>query len=229
MLLSIKSVKVFKYSILIVFLTMPLGAVMTVNAGLTRVFVDPPSQTVGDVGDSFTVNVSIADVSNLYGYQFKLYYNSTIMNGTQVSEGSFLKSSGQTFFWVVNFTDHYDSGRGVVCVTCTLTENLPGTNGSGVLATMNFKSLATADSSPFHLADVLLYNSNASPIPHEDVDGIVTVVPEFTSLVGFLTLITASLFGALLGSKLPCHQKRKLAYPTNSMNPAPSTTLAEPR
>ena len=215
MLLSIKFVKVFKYSTLIVFLTMPLGVVMTVNAGLTRVFVDPPSQTVSNVGNSFTVNVSIANVSNLYAYQFQLYYNSTIMNGTQVSEGSFLKSSGQTFFLVMNFTDHYDSDRGIVCITCTLTGNLPGTNGSGVLTTMNFKSLATADSSPFHLADVLLYNSNASPIPHEDADGIVTVVPEFTSLVEFLTLIAASLFGALFGSKLPCHPKRKRANFSN--------------
>jgi hypothetical protein len=190
---------------------MPLGTVVTADAELTRVFVDPPSQTVNNVGDSFTVNISITNVFNLYAYQFKLYYNSTITNGTQVSEGSFLKSGGQTFFWVMNFTDHYDSDHGIVSITCTLTGNLPGTNGNGVLATINFKSLATANSTPLHLADVLLYDNNVSPIPHEEADGTVTIIPEFTSLVAFLTLITTSLFGTLLRSKLPYHLKRKRA------------------
>jgi hypothetical protein len=202
MLLAIKLVKVFKYSILIIFLTMPLNAVTTVNAELTRVFVDPSSQTVNNVGDTFTVNISITNVFNLYAYQFKLYYNSTVMNGTQVEEGSFLKNSGQTFFLINNFTDQYDSGRGIVYVTCTLTGPLQGANGNGVLATITFKSLTTANSNPLHLAEVLLYDSNVSPIPYEVVDGTVTIIPEFTSLIGLLTLIIASLLSALIRNKL---------------------------
>jgi hypothetical protein len=173
---------------------MPLGTVITVNAGSTRVFIDPPSQTVGGIGDSFIVNVSIADVSNLYGYEFKLYYNSTVMNGTQVAEGSFLKSVGQTFFGMVTFTDHYNSTHGVAWVYCTLTGNLPGTNGSGVLVMITFKSLVAVDLVPLHLADVKLSDQNASPISHEDSDGIVTVIPEITSLFAVLILTTASLF-----------------------------------
>jgi hypothetical protein len=202
MSLSVKFAKVFMYSALIVLLTMPLGAVIIVNAGSTRVLLDPPSQTVGAIGDSFTANVSIADVFNLYGYEFKLYYNSTIMNGTQVIEGSFLKSGGQTFFWVVSFTDHYNSTHGVVWIDCTLTGHVPSINGSGVLATIKFKSLALGDSVPLHLADVKLSDPSPSPIPHEDSDGIVTVVPEFTSTVAVLTLMTiASLFGILVGKR----------------------------
>jgi hypothetical protein len=168
-----------------------------VDAGSTRVFLDPPTQTVGSIGDSFIANVSVADVFNLYGYEFKLYYNSTVMNGTQVVEGSFLKSQGQTFFSVVNFTDHYDSTHGVVAVACTLL-GMSSVSGSGVLATIKFKSLAVAESTPLHLADVELGDRNLSPIPHEDVDGTVTVIPEFTSLVAFSTLIIASLFGVLV-------------------------------
>jgi hypothetical protein len=181
---------------------MPLNAVTTVNAELTRVFVDPSSQTVNNVGDTFTVNISITNVFNLYAYQFKLYYNSTVMNGTQVEEGSFLKNSGQTFFLINNFTDQYDSGRGIVYVTCTLTGPLQGANGNGVLATITFKSLTTANSNPLHLAEVLLYDSNVSPIPYEVVDGTVTIIPEFTSLIGLLTLIIASLLSALIRNKL---------------------------
>jgi hypothetical protein len=195
--ISIKFAKVFKYSILIILMTMPLG--MIVDAASTRVFLDPPSQTVGALGDSFTVNVSIAYVSNLYGYGFKLYYDSTVMNGTQVIDGSFLKSQGQTYFLVVNFTDYYDSTRGVVAIVCTLLGNVPGKSGSGVLATIEFKSLAVATSNPLNLTGVELGDNHASPIPHEDVDGTVTVIPEFTSLVAFSIVISASLFSILFG------------------------------
>lgn len=201
MLLSVKFAKVFKYSALIVLLTMPLGAVIIVDAGSTRVFLDPPTQTVGAIGDFFTVNVSIADVFDLYGYGFKLYYNSTVMNGTRVIEGSFLKSGGQTFFWVMNFTDHYDSTHGVVWIVCSLLGNVSGISGSGVLATIKFESVSLGDSVPLDVVDVELFDSGGSPIPHEVFDGTVTVIPEFTSMFVFLTLIIASLFGILVGKR----------------------------
>jgi len=201
MSLSIRLPKVFKYSIFIVLLAMPLGNV--VGAESTRVFLDPPSQTVAAAGDSFTINVSIADVSNLLGYQFTIYYNSTVMNRTQVAEGSFLKSGGQTYF-SPSFIDQYNSTHGAVAISCTLlnvTGNVSGASGSGVLVTLEFKSLAAADSTSLHLADVGLVglaDSSPSLIPHEDSDGTVTVVPEFTSLIAFLALIAASLSSILV-------------------------------
>jgi hypothetical protein len=175
-----------------------MSLVATISASSTRVFIDPPSLTVGAVGDSFIANVSISNVTNLYAYQFELYYNSTVMNGTQVIEGSFLESGGPVYFNVVNFTDHYDSTQGLITVFCTLTGNVSGVSGWGVLTTIKFKSLALADSAGLHLADVELYDRYLSSIPNEDVDATVTVVPEFTSLVAFLTLIAASLLAVLV-------------------------------
>jgi hypothetical protein len=206
---SVKFAKVFTYSALIVLLTMPLYAFVMSDAGSTRVFIDPPSQTVGAIGDSFTVNVSVADVSNLYGYEFKLYYNSTVMNGTEEPiEGSFLKSGGQTPFWgVVSFTDHYNLTHGVVWIYCSLQANVSGIYGSGVLATIKFKSLALGDSVPLHLADVKLSEPyvpdiGALPIQCDVSDGMITVIPEFTSAVAVLTLIIASLFGIFFGKRV---------------------------
>jgi len=191
--------EVFMYSALIVFLTLPFGALATVYAESTRVFLDPASQIVGAVGDSYTVNVSISDVSSLYGYELKLYYNSTLMNGTQAIEGPFLKSGGgQTFFYTVNFTDNYNSTHGLLYIACTLTGNLSGVSGSGVLATAKFEALALGNSSLLHLADVKASDPNSSAISHEDSDGSVTVLPEFTSLFAALTLIIASVFAILL-------------------------------
>ena len=201
MLLSVKFAKVSMCSAFLVLLVMPLGVVIIVDAGSTCVFLDPPTQTVGAIGDFFTVNVSVADVFDLYGYGFKLYYDSTVMNGTQVIEGSFLKSGGRTFFRIMNFTDHYDSTHGVVWIVCSLLGNVSGVSGSGVLATIKLKSLAAGDSVPLHLVDVELFDSSGSPIPHEVLDGTVSVIPEFTSMFVFLTLIIASLFGILVGKR----------------------------
>ncbi|MGA2768868.1 MAG: cohesin domain-containing protein [Candidatus Bathyarchaeia archaeon] len=185
-----KPVQVLECLTLMLFLTTSQGA--TVRASLTRVFIDPPSLTI-DAGDSFTVNVSISNVSSLYGCEFKLYYNSTAMNGTQVAEGSFLESGGSVLFRVMNFTDHYDTAQGLAWVICTLVRSNVSVNGSGVLATMTFKSLSAGEPALLHLADVSLLDPSYSPIPYEDVDGTITVIPEFPPLVPALTLIAASI------------------------------------
>ena len=192
--------QVFTYSTVVLLLTIPFHAVIMADAESTGVFLDPPSQTVGAVGDHFTVNVSISDVSNLYGYELKIYYNSTLLNGTRVTEGSFLRSGGSTFWDPVNFTDHYNLTEGVLYIADLLTANVPGMSGGGVLATIEFKSIALG-SCVLHLEDVKLSDPTPSQISHVDSDGAVTVVPELAPVALFLALIIASLFGILLGRR----------------------------
>ena len=189
-----------RLAVLVVLLAMVLGALTRADAESTSVFLDPLSQTVGAVGDFFTVNVSITNVSYLYGYEFKLYYDSTVMNGSaQPVEGSFLKSAGgQTFFYVPSFTDSYNSTYGVVWVDDTLTGSVPGISGGGVLATLQFKSLATVNSSSMRLADVILLDSNVTQMSAQNYDGTVTVVPEFTSFLAVLTVFSVSSVGLLI-------------------------------
>jgi len=111
--------------VMIVALITPLGGTIEVKAAFPQVFVYPPSQTVNAIGNALTANVSINDVFNLYAYEFKLYYNSTVLNGTSVTEGPFLEGSGQTpFFYVEAFTDHYNSTYGIVWIDSTLVGNV---------------------------------------------------------------------------------------------------------
>jgi hypothetical protein len=200
---SIDIRKFLAYSAIVVLLTLSMCTVGPSDAASASLSLEPSSQTVGAVGVTFTVNVSIADVSNLYGYSLKLYYNSTLMNGTQVTEGPFLKSGGvQTFFDIVNFTDHYNSTHGIVSIYSLLTGGAPGANGGGVLITVQFKSLAPGNSVPLHLADVNLSDPNSNSISYTiPSDGTVTVVPEFTSLVAILTFVAISLLVILIGKR----------------------------
>jgi|SRR5271157_952090 len=195
---------VFAYSALIILLLMPMGIVRMGNAASASLFLEPSSQTIGAIGDSFTVNVSISGVSDLYAYQLQLFYNSTLMNGTQITEGRFLNESvnfGQPFFEVVNFTDNYNSTYGIAFVLCTLTGSAPGVNGGGVLITVQFKAVSRGNSVPLYLSGIQLSDPNASPISYDLSGGAVTVIPEFTSPIAVLTLIAASLFAILVGKR----------------------------
>lgn len=197
-MVAIAFAKLFAYSAMMFLSVIPLSVVIAVEATSAQVLLDPSTQTVGAVGDSFTANVSVTDVSSLYSYEFKLYYKSAVINGTQAVAGSFLKSSGRTLFRVINFTDHYDSTYGVVWIVCSLLENVSGASGSGVLARIEFSSVSVGYSVPLHLADVELFDSDGFPIPHGVLDGTVTVIPEFTSALLFLTLTFVSVFGVLV-------------------------------
>jgi hypothetical protein len=189
--------KVLELGMLLFFSAITLNGL--VYASSTRVSLDPPNLTVNAVGDSFTVNVSVFNVTDLYGYDFELFYNSSVLNGTQIIQGSFLGSGA--LFDVANFTDHYAPTQGLVSVVCTLIGNVSGVSGSGALATLKFKSLAPANSTILHLTDVDLDNPNVNSIPHNNVDGTVKVIPEFTSSIALLTLIAASLLGVLAGKQ----------------------------
>jgi hypothetical protein len=163
-------------------LIIPLGRLVEANVAFPEVSVYPPSQTVDAIGNVFTANVCVSEVFNLYAYEFKLYYNSTVLNGTSVAEGSFLENSGQTpFFYVVAFTDHYNSTYGIVWIDSTLTGNVLGIDGDGVLATIKFNATTPSSSTSLSLRDVKLSDPNENPIPYVSSDGTVTVLPMNTA------------------------------------------------
>ena len=137
-------------------------------------------------GDTLSANVTIANVIDLYAWQFYLYYQSSVLNATSVVEGNFLKATGvDTVYITREFTDNYNATYGRMFVECTRWGNVKGVDGSGTLATVTFKAVG-AGPSVLHLDTVKLIDS-ASPfgnlIPFTLVDNEVTVVPEFPSLV----------------------------------------------
>jgi hypothetical protein len=133
----------------------------------TTVYVAPSTMTV-TVGQIFSVNVETSDVVDLYGWEFTLKWNPTFLDALNVTEGEFLKSGGDTFFWpIMNNTDGY------VLADCTLMGNISGVNGSGTLAIVEFK-VESAGESILDLYDTKLVNSLEQPIDHTANDGYVT-------------------------------------------------------
>jgi parallel beta-helix repeat protein len=104
------------------------------------VYVDPEkSQAL--VGSTFTVNVSIANVSHLFAYQFKLYYDTDLLDAIDVRlpKGHMLTPVNPANIWIVklNTEDDFNATHGAVSVVITLLAEA-GKSGNGVLATISF-------------------------------------------------------------------------------------------
>jgi len=175
----------------------------------TLVYVSPATYTVSDVGSSFSVNISIQNVTNLYGWEFKLYYPNGVLNGTAVTEGAFLKSGGvNTFFIVADFTDGYNATQGLASLACLrITPDMTGVDGNGVLATITFNTTSNAGPESLHLADVNLSDPNVTKIPYIKVDGEVTVLPEFSTTSILLVTMMMTLAIVVLRKKNVDHKR----------------------
>src|ERR1035441_10690187 len=57
-----------------------------------------PTAPTKTVGQSFTLSVVISGASDLYGYQFDLGFDPTVLKATSVTEGAFLGTGGPTIF-----------------------------------------------------------------------------------------------------------------------------------
>jgi len=153
-------------------------AIATVKAQvMTTISVEPQSYIAGDVGDVFTITINIYSVDDLYGYEFKLYYDTTLLDGIDVTlpPGHFLTPSNPTKIIVgwQEVKDDYNATHGRVWFAVTLLSPEPPKSGSGILAAITFK-VTGIGSCNLTLYDDKLADSKAKPISHTTIDGKVT-------------------------------------------------------
>ena len=140
----------------------------------TKLYIKPQKGIIA-VGMNFTVNVDVANVTNLYRFDFKLFYNTTILDGLKATEGPFLKSFGDTFAAKLEIDDAYNATHGRVWVVVVLLAPALSANGSGTLASLKFKA-ATKGNLTFKLHDTELGDKQAKPIAHYATDSIIKIV-----------------------------------------------------
>jgi hypothetical protein len=147
--------------------------VFNASAASTVVSVDPSNSNVTG-GATFSVNVTVTDVTNLTCWQFNLYYLNSVITCTSVSEGPLLESGGGTYFQSSIF-NNYNSTTGYAQVYDTLL-GFTSVNGSGVIATVNFQVIG-GGSTPLHLGGTKLGDTAIppNPIPITTSDGVVNV------------------------------------------------------
>lgn len=173
-----------------------------VHAYTTKMSVTPSTLAVGKVGKIFKINVTVTDVINLYGFEFKLGYNATLLDALNITLGSFFPNS--TSYVLKNYINHTE---GYLWFAATLLAPEPAKIGSGVLATITFNvTLGTihpeTTQCDLHLYDTILGDNTGQPIAHDTVDGQYTFSPIRGDINGdgivdiFDIVIVATAFGS---------------------------------
>lgn len=127
------------------------------------------------MGQDINVNITITDVANLTGWEFKLFYLNSILNCTSVTEGSFLENLGDTFK-VIDIVNDFNNTHGRILAACALLGTGVSAHGNGDLAMITFRAIGGGDTI-LHLQDVKLSDEKSppQPIPSIVVDGTVHV------------------------------------------------------
>ena len=177
--------------ILMIILTLialiPLG---NVEASTPIMYVNPQISTV-EILTTFQINISVSQVVDLAAWEFKLYYPNKYLNATQIQEGSFLKTAGQTSFFVKELTDNYNETHGVIWAFCTLIGQGPGATGNGTLATITFKAKFVGVAT-LKLAETDMLDSQMPPnhISHITEDGTVNIIGHDIAVINVSSLKT---------------------------------------
>jgi len=163
---------IFAFTLLLA-ISFPIMAAPSVT-----IYVDPSTITVL-VDETFTLNITITAITDLYGWDVRLYYRNDVLNATQIVEGPFLKTAGKTNFLEVYFNDAYNATHGRIIAACMLVGPIPGANGSGTLTAITFKPIGEGNATiDIYFTDLI--DSNGKHPTHSTTDGQVTVI----SIVG---------------------------------------------
>jgi len=127
------------------------------------VYFEPSEVTVKQAGESFSVELKVKDVKDLYGFEVSLTFDKTALTLKSVDEGDFLKSDGgQTFK-----TNIKDADGALVGAAVTRLLEEKGIDGEGTLLVLDFEVVEPKEVKVD--LSIKLSDSNAQEIPVADV------------------------------------------------------------
>ena len=181
--------------------------------GLPRVYVDPPTSIISSSGESVTVEVKVANVSGLYGYDMWVGYNSTLLELVSTSvtgTGQVVPPSPSQY----SFFDVSLPGTVRVAVGFLSALGAPSFNGTGTLLWITFNGTTEGNSTVDVINDqTFLYDRDALEITIErpPTDGEIIVIPEFSTILVASLMLIASLVAAYLGKTVWSKKQKDLA------------------
>jgi len=180
---SLKSISILSLTAMLL-MSMAL-AIKPTHAGGTVLYVDPASNIfytdTTHVGDEFTVFIKVANVTDMFAYEFKISWDNTTLLGLSATRpsGHFLEPviDPANYFVPVWTKKSLDATHQYWHLGYTLLAPETGKSGSGVLVELRFRILKDPPwkgmvSSALDLFDTKLSNTVPEPIPHTPVDGV---------------------------------------------------------
>lgn len=149
----------------------------------------PASQTVS-VGQSFTLDINIDQIPDLFDYQFSLSFDPAVLAAQSVTEGALFANAGGSLF--SRGTINNTAGN-VSTIVDTLLGNVPGVSGPGTLAVVQFTAIAAGTTSIDFTPrdDLILQDSKGNTLPVTAQSGQVTAAASVPEPATVLSLAVA--------------------------------------
>jgi len=188
-------------------LTDGIVSLITLPENIPYLEVDPPIVYVTPANGTLTVNVWIKDLNeswNMAGWEFRLWYNTTILDIISIEEGPFLKGFGTTYFVSKYGEEGFDyvprdstfEKEGCILAGCTLISGSTP-HGEGILATITFNATGTGTSA---LALYLPWSPYCAKLSDAE-QHYIPVISEFPAAMIMLILLTGTLIATILAKK----------------------------
>jgi uncharacterized protein (TIGR03437 family) len=162
--------------------------VLISNMGYAQSMSVASSAQAPGVGGTFSVDISVAGIADLYAFQFDFAFDPKVLSVVSVTESTFLPGGGPTIF----IPGSIDNTGGTVAANAdTLIGAIGGVTGSGALAHIQFTALAPGTSA-LSLQNLIVLNSKLSDITVSSQNGYVTIVPTAITSGGVVPLYSST-------------------------------------
>lgn len=211
-----------------IFLALPLSHSLVVHASGAVTYVEPEISSA-IVGETFSVDLAVADVQNLYGVGGTLIWNSSVLTVAEI-DVRFGLADGVLYNPV--FVAENTSLAGRYMFAATSTSPALSFNGSGNIVRIMFRAVSVGESGLD--LETQLYDYPPSdrepreswPIAHLTVDGFFqSVIPEFPDCSILFSLIILTLFACSVSRK--ARRRSTWRQETNSANHSEQNSLRD--
>ena len=156
--------------ILLIFVSLSIVFTGT-TAAETIVSISPETQSIGENQD-FTLSIYVEPDAPIYGAQFDLIYDNSLINVREIREGDLFKQTGTTTLFSPGTADN-SQGTVTDVYGSILGQNTITTPGT--LATVYLSSTDGSGACKLELTNVLVSDSSGGSIPVTVIDGTVSI------------------------------------------------------
>lgn len=156
-----------------------LLSLLPLCGAMPSVYVQPTAARSA-AGEMLDINVSIANVTDLFGFEFSLSFDPGILRlyPEDVRLGPFLRKDGVPVFSVFEYSaNRTELSMGILkgyAASRMAGNPAYGTSGSGALAKLRFQAIAEG-STPISLYGITAYDSSAMPIAISSRNGMAVI------------------------------------------------------
>jgi len=159
----------------LVLFNLMFGSIVQAATQNSSISVSPSSVEVSH-GDTFTIKIKVEPGgAEIYGAQYYLYFNPTLLKATSQSQGTFLSQNGATTAVIRN---EINNSVGKIEYGESRMGAEHGVTNPGVLASITFEVIGTSGTSELKLSDVILSDPEGDPVETTINSGTVVVKGE---------------------------------------------------